>query len=420
LAKYFAELLVKYFGELLVKYFGELLAKLSEIFLLKNYVSFLIMLYNKTMGTFETALERSNEIEKLLETKPEQFRMLTGDRPTGYLHIGHLFGSIQNRVKLQNKGINSMILIADYQVITDRETTGNISEYVYNMVADYIAAGIIPIENGTTASSFEAGDCAGKSIIFTHSQIAALNQLLIPFLSLVTTAELERNPTIKTELENSKVGLSGLLLTYPVHQAADILFCKGNLVPVGKDQLPHIEQTRVVARRFNERYAKGKPELFPDGTLFPRVDALLSKVIEVPGADGRKMSKSYGNTVSLNMTEDETAKVIKKAQSDSERLITFDPENRPGVSALLTWGSLATGRTPEDIATEIGDAGAGTLKAFVTDSMNAYLAPHRARRAELLADRGELARILAAGNAVASEIAEATLLEVKQAMGTLY
>ena len=129
-------------------------------------------------------------------------------------------------------------------------------------------------------------------------------------------AELQRNPTVKDEAASAGIkSISGLMLTYPVHQAADILFCKGNLVPVGKDQLPHIEQTRVVARRFNERY----------GATFPEPDALLSESTNVLGLDGTKMSKSRGNAIELRMTADETAKAMKKAKTDSDRQITYDP-----------------------------------------------------------------------------------------------
>ena len=195
-------------------------------------------------GSFEASLKRSNQIKEDLALHPENYRMLTGDRPTGRLHLGHYFGTIRERVRLQNMGVNTMVLIADYQVITDRDTTANIQDNVYNMVMDYLACGIDP----------------AKTPIYTHSAIAACNQLMLPFLSLVTEAELQRNPTVKAEMEASGHALTGLLLTYPIHQACDILFCKGNVVPVGKDQLPHIEATRLVARRFNERYSQVFPE----------------------------------------------------------------------------------------------------------------------------------------------------------------
>ena len=345
-------------------------------------------------GSFEASLKRSNEIKADLERNPQSYRMLTGDRPTGRLHLGHYFGTIRERVRLQGLGVNTMVLIADYQVITDRDTTANIQDNVYNMVMDYLACGIDP----------------AKTPIYTHSAVAACNQLMLPFLSLVTEAELQRNPTVKAEMEASGHALTGLLLTYPVHQACDILFCKGNVVPVGKDQLPHIEVTRLIARRFNERYAR----------VFPEPEALLTDAIEIPGLDGRKMSKSYGNAISLSMTPEETAKRIKKSPTDSERTITFDREGRPGVSALLTTAALCTGRTEEDIAAEIGDAGAGALKKYVTESVNGFLAPIRERRARYENDLDYVKDVLHEGNRVANEIAEETLAEVRQAMGMVY
>ena len=304
-----------------------------------------------SIDSFEASRKRSDEIRADLPIHPEKYTMLTGDRPTGRLHMGHYFGTIRERVALQDMGITTRIIIADYQVITDRDTTEHIQDNVYNMVVDYLACGIDP----------------EKTIIFTHSAVPALNQLMLPFLSLVTEAELLRNPTVKSEMDASGHALTGLLLTYPVHQACDILFCKGNIVPVGKDQLPHIEQTRQVARRFNERY----------GHVFPEPEGVLNDAVEIPGLDGRKMSKSYGNAISLSLTAEETAKLIKKSKTDADRMITYDKENRPGVSALLTTAALCTGRTEVDIAEEIGDGGSGTLKKYVTESVNEFLAPIR-------------------------------------------
>ena len=344
--------------------------------------------------SYESALKRSNEIHADLAQHPENYTMLTGDRPTGRLHLGHYFGTLKGRVELQNMGVNTNVLIADYQVITDRDTTEHIQDNVYNMVMDYLACGIDP----------------EKTIIFTHSAIPALNQLMLPFLSLVSEAELQRNPTVKSEMEASGHALTGLLLTYPVHQACDILFCKGNIVPVGKDQLPHIEQTRQIARRFNERYAH----------VFPEPEGVLNSAPEIPGLDGRKMSKSYGNAISLCLTEEETAKLIKKSKTDSERTITFDKENRPGVSALLTTAALCTGRSEVEIAEEIGDAGAGALKKYVTESVNGYLAPIRERRRGFEKDLDYIKDILHDGNRRANEIANATLDEVREAMGMVY
>ena len=347
-----------------------------------------------TSDTFLASKKISDEIKADLAVHPEKYTMLTGDRPTGRLHMGHYFGTIRGRVALQNAGVTTRIIIADYQVITDRDTTANIADNVHNMVIDYLACGIDP----------------EKTIIFTHSAVPALNQLMLPFLSLVTESELMRNPTVKAEQEASGHALTGLLLSYPVHQACDILFCKGNVVPVGKDQLPHIEQTRQIARRFNERY----------GQVFPEPHGLLTDAVEIPGLDGRKMSKSYGNAIALSATEEETAKLIKKSKTDSERMITFDKENRPGVSALLTTAALTTGRTEQDIAAEIGNDGAGALKRYVTESVNAYLAPIRERRRELEGQPEMVREILHEGNRRANEIANTTLDEVREAMGMVY
>ena len=250
-------------------------------------------------------------------------------------------------------------------------------------------------------------------MIFTHSAVPAENQLMLPFLSLVTEAELHRNPTVKSEMESSGHALTGLLLTYPVHQACDILFCKANVVPIGKDNLPHVEITRTIARRFNERYAKKNP-------VFPEPAAILSEAPEIPGLDGRKMSKSYGNSIMLGATAEETAKLIKKSPTDSERTITFDPVNRPQVSALLTTAGLVTGRDPSEIAAEIGNAGAGALKKYVIDPVNEFLAPHRERCAELAKDMDSVRDILHDGNARANAIANQTLDEVREAMGMRY
>ena len=345
--------------------------------------------------SFEASKKRSDAIVADLEVHPEKYTMLTGDRPTGRLHMGHYFGTIKERVRLQNKGIATNVIIADYQVITDRDTTANIQDNVANMVIDYLAAGLDP----------------EKTMIFTHSAVPALNQLMLPFLSLVTESELFRNPTVKAEQEASGHALTGLLLTYPVHQACDILFCKGNIVPVGKDQLPHIEITRQIARRFNERYAE----------VFPLPEGILNDDIpEVPGLDGRKMSKSYGNAISLCLTEEETWKLIKKSKTDSERMITFDKENRPGVSALLTTAALCTGRSEVVIAEEIGEGGSGALKKYVNESVNSYLAPLRERRRELEGQMDYIHDVLADGNRRANEIANQTLAEVREAMHMVY
>lgn len=346
--------------------------------------------------TFRAAQARSDAVAKTMIDNPGSLRMLTGDRPTGALHIGHYVGSIRNRLRLQESGVEIWQLIADYQVITDREVAGDITGNVRNLMLDNLAAGLNP----------------EKATIFTHSQVPALNQLMLPFLSLVSVAELQRNPTVKDEAKSAGItSIGGLLLTYPVHQAADILFCKANVVPVGRDQLPHIEQTRVIARRFNDRY----------GHVFPEPDALLSEVPTlILGTDGTKMSKSKGNVVELRMTADETAKKIKGAKTDSERFITWDPDERPEVANLLRLISLFEGVDPEQVATEIGDGGGGALKKRLTDAVNTELAPLRARREELAADPAYVDEVLRRGNTRANEVADATLAEVREHMGMVY
>ena len=349
-------------------------------------------------NSYEVALKKSDAIRADLDVNPQNYTMLTGDRPTGRLHLGHYFGTLKGRVELQNKGCRTNVLIADYQVITDRDTTDQIQDNVYNMVMDYLACGIDP----------------DKTMIYAHSAVPAANQLMLPFLSLVSEAELLRNPTVKAEQEASGHELTGLLLTYPVHQACDILFCKGNVVPVGRDQLPHIELTRTIARRFNNRFCKNCDPVFPE------VDALLSDVPLLSGLDGRKMSKSYGNAINISMTAEETAKRIKKSQTDSERMITFDPENRPGVSGLLSTAAICTGRSEVVIAEEIGMGGSGQLKKYVTEAVNSYFEPIRERRHRFENDLDYVKDVLAEGNRRANEIAKATLAEVSEAMGMVY
>jgi tryptophanyl-tRNA synthetase len=353
-------------------------------------------------ASLQRSILRSAQIEADLQVHPGRYRMLTGDRPTGHLHLGHYFGSLRNRVALQDLGVQTWVLIADYQVITDRDEVASITERVFSLLVDYLAVGLDP----------------ARTTVFAHSQVPALNQLMLPFLSLVTDSELRRNPTVKAE-QDATGGrpMSGLMLTYPVHQAADILFCKANVVPVGKDQLPHLEQTRVVARRFDERYGR-----VGDGTepVFPAPDALLSEVPNLLGTDGQKMSKSRGNVIELRMDADQTAKAIRKAVTDADRRITYDPVGRPEVANLVLLASLTTGREPQQIAEEIGEGGSGALKALVTEAVNEHLAPVRARRAELAADHGHLVEVLRKGNEQATAVAEETLAQVREAMHMVY
>jgi tryptophanyl-tRNA synthetase len=352
-------------------------------------------------GSYEAALERSRKLEVDIPLHPGKYRLLTGDRPTGRLHIGHLFGSLLNRVRLERLGVQSYILIADYQVLTDRDTTESIAENVRQIAIDYLAAGIDPQD--------------GRTFIFPHSHVPELNQLLLPFLTLVSMSELNRNPTVKEEIQAAGLKrINAGMYTYPVHQAADILFCKGNVVPVGKDQLPHLELTRVIARRFNDRYAR-------DREIFPEPQALLSQVPLILGLDGsNKMSKSRNNMIALSASEDETAALIKKAKTDSDPHITYDPVQRPEVSNLLNLISMATHEQPESIAERIGQGGGVMLKRELTTALNEYLRPLREKRKELEADMGYIREVLERGVRQARMIGEQTLLEVRQVMNMEY
>lgn len=340
------------------------------------------------------AVTASAALEDDLHRRPGNHRVVSGDRPTGPLHLGHYIGTLTNRVRLQDMGVPVALIVADYQVITDRASTGPLRTRVRTLVAEYLAAGIDP----------------DRTVIFAHSGVPALNQLMLPFLSLVTDAELHRNPTVKVESLVSRRPLSALLLSYPVHQAADILGLHGDVVPVGKDQLPHLEMARVIARRFNDRY----------GPAFAEPAALLTTMPSVLGLDGAKMSKTRGNTVLLGATADETVAAIRSARTDALRRITFDPVNRPQVSNLLGIIAALTGAAPDEIADGIGDAGAHELKTRTAEVINEALRPLRRRRLELLAEPGYLDEVLIDGTARAREIAGRTLDRVNAAMGMDY
>jgi tryptophanyl-tRNA synthetase len=305
---------------------------------------------------------------------------------------------LQNRVRLQDEGLDLLVLVADYQTITDRDSPASLPQDVEELVADYLAVGIDP----------------ARSTIFAHSLVPELNQLLLPFLSLVTLPELLRNPTVKEEAAASGMtALNGLMLTYPVHQAADILFCQATIVPVGADQLPHVEQTRMIARRFNRRYAPERP-------VFPEPEAMLSDAPVLLGLDGRKMSKSRNNAIALAASSDETAALLRRAKTDPDPNITYDPAARPGVSNLVLLTALCEELDPREVAEQIGGRGAAELKRRATEAVNERLGPIRERRAELMRDRGYLRTILRDGSAHARAIAGETLRQVTAVMHTNY
>ena len=264
-------------------------------------------------------------------------RILTGDRPTGALHLGHYFGTLANRVRLQREGHELFVVVADYQVITDRDHPGDLRD---------------DVDVSSSATTSRSASTPTTTVFFPHSAVPALNQLLLPFLSLVGMGELERNPTVKDEIRNCRSieTVSGLMFTYPVHQAADILFCKGELVPVGPGPAAAPRARRAASRAASTSATRRSSRCR---------EALLGEAPVLHGLDGRKMSKSLGNAIALS--DDRATRSpprSARARTDSERTITFEPERRPEVANLLTIAALCSGRTPEAIAAEVGAGGA--------------------------------------------------------------
>jgi tryptophanyl-tRNA synthetase len=295
-------------------------------------------------------------------------------------------------------GVDVFLVMADYQALTDRNASDQLRSSVADILLDYLSIGIDPT----------------RTTIFCHSMVGPLNQLMLPFLSVVTLAELQRNPTVKDEISTGGIrAVSGLMMTYPVHQAADILFCKGNLVPGGKDQLPHVEVTRLIARRINNLYFSGQQ-------FFPEPELLLSEAPLLLGVDGRKMGKSLDNAIYLHMSEDETARLIKRAKTDADRLITYSPETRPEVSNLVLLTALCTGDSPQAIADRIGAQGAAELKRVATEAVNERFRTIRCLRKELSSDMDSVWKILRDGVDRANIIAADTLEKLRAAMGMNY
>jgi tryptophanyl-tRNA synthetase len=316
----------------------------------------------------ELAIRAAEATVAELETGVTSAVVLTGDRPTGQLHLGHRFGTLLNRVRLQDDGVELMVLVADYQTITDRDSPASLPQDVEELVADYLAVGIDP----------------RRATIFAHSQVPELNQLAVPFLSLVTLPELLRNPTVKEEAAASAMtALNGLMLTYPVHQAADILFCQATLVPVGADQLSHVEQTRVIARRFNRRYA-------PDRPVFPEPEALLSNaptLLGIEWQEDEQEPRQRNRTRRVRRRHSATAAAGQDGLRPAHHLRAREPSR--GRQPRAAHRPL---RRHIPGSSEIGSRGAAALKRRATDAVNEWLRPIRARRTELMTHRGHLRR----------------------------
>lgn len=324
-------------------------------------------------------------------------RILTGDRPTGKLHLGHYIGSLANRVKLQNEGVECFFIIADYQVLTDRLYTKEVEQNIFEIFLDYLSVGINP----------------KKSVIFIQSRIPEIAELFIYFSMLVTVSRAERNPTVKEEIKSVGHGkkMSIGMLSYPISQAADILLFRPDLVPVGEDQLPHLEQTREIARTFNETFGK----------VFPVPEALLSKTPRLLGLDGcQKMSKSRQNAINLSDSVDVVAQKIKKAVTDSSREIIFDFYNKPAISNLLTIFSFCSGKSIKELEIAYQSKGYTEFKSDLSQVVNDFLAPIREKRKEFASDPKFIREILREGTEKARVEGRKNMKLVRKAMGFDY
>lgn len=324
-------------------------------------------------------------------------RILTGDRPTGRLHLGHYAGSLQSRVELQ-KEYETFIIIADVQAMTTNfEKPEKIKQDVLNVALDNLAVGIDP----------------EQATFFIQSMIPQIAELTVFYSMLVSVNVLRHNPTIKTEA--SQYGYKDLtygFLGYPVSQAADITFCKAHLVPSGDDQLPHIEVARRLVRRFNALY---KPVLVEP-------EALLSKCPRLAGIDGNaKMGKSLNNAIYLSDSEGEVSAKIKSAVTDANRITARDKGN-PDICVVYKYHAVFNNNECPDITDLCRNAGIGCVacKKKLELSVNGLLGPIRERRKYYEERTGKVREILQAGSDKVRKIAEATVDEVKEAMSIKY
>ena len=341
--------------------------------------------------------------------------VLTGDRPTGRLHLGHYVGSLKRRVEMQNSGNykNMYVMIADAQALTDN--AGNINKVrdnISEVALDYLACGLDP----------------EKVTIFIQSQIPELCELSFYYMNLVTVSRLQRNPTVKNEIQlrGFKQSIPVGFFTYPISQAADITAFKANLVPVGEDQLPMIEQTREIVRSFNSTY---KEVLVEPEAILPE-NSMCSRL---PGLDGAaKMSKSLGNCIYLSDSSNDIRKKVQSMFTDPTHLRVEDPghtENNPVFIYLDAFckdehfaAFLPAYPTLQELKDHYrrGGLGDGTVKKFLNEILQSELKPIRERREVLAKDLGYIFSTLEHGSQKAEEVAAQTLQDVKTAMGINY
>lgn len=313
-------------------------------------------------------------------------------RPTGKLHLGHLVGALENWVALQHTYQN-YLLIADYHALTTNLDTAGLYQSSVDMVIDWLAAGIDP----------------KTSPIFRQSQIKEHTELQLLFAMLITSARLERNPTVKDQVRDLNIeNISYGHLGYPVLQAADILLYKGEVVPVGEDQVPHVEITREIARKFNAQY----------GNVFPEPEAKLTKFARLPGLDGNmKMSKSAGNTILLSDTPDDIKKRMKSAVTDPQKVRKGDP-GHPEVCLVFTYHKKFN---PPEVAEIESNCRSGALgcvdcKLNVANHIIEHLAPIREKRVHYESHPAEVKDVLHDGEGKAKQIALQTMEQVHNVM----
>lgn len=326
------------------------------------------------------------------------YTILTGDRATGPLHLGHFVGSLRQRVELQHQH-NQTVMVADLQGLTDNgNNPQKISANVLNVVADYLAVGIDP----------------HKTTICLQSALPALAELTMYYLNLVSVARLERNPTVKNEIAEKDFArsLPAGFLIYPVSQAADITAFGATHVPVGEDQLPMLEQTNEIVRRFNHIVGQA---------ILTECRPLLSNVGRLPGLDGQgKMSKSRGNAIQLGAGVDEVHKAVMSMFTDPGHLNVSDPGRVEGNMVFTYLDAFCEDAAlVADLKAHYRRGGLGDvkIKRLLEDCLQSLLEPIRARRAEFIADKGELTRILQHGTRRAHQVSQQTLQQVKTALG---
>src|SRR5438128_1586672 len=323
-------------------------------------------------------------------------RILTGDRPTGPLHLGHYVGSLQNRARLQDE-YDTYILIADIQALTDNfEHPEKLAGNVFQVALDYLAVGLDP----------------ERTKFVVQSMVPELAELTIYFMNLVTVATLERNPTVKEEIKqrNFVRGVPVGFWSYPISQAADITIFKADLVPVGEDQLPMIEQAREIVRRFNRLYAK----------VLVEPKAMLGSVARLPGTDGgAKMSKSLGNCIYLGDPPDMVRKRVMSMFTDPTRIHPTDPGHVEGNPVFTYHDVFNPNKTSVDELKERyrkGTVGDVEVKQKLYNALEAFLRPIRERRGELAAKPARVREIIMEGTRKGRAVAQSTMDEVRAAM----